>query len=194
MSTFRLIQRARGNLARAARKTGLVILLLLSGCLVPGERGVPGLTVSSAAFARDGPIPAMYTCDGANVTPPLSWGTLPQGTASLALMVTDSDAPGGTFTHWVAYNIPPGTREIPAGVPGRSALPAGSVQGTNDFGRQGYGGPCPPRGRPHHYHFTVYALDTALSPRGRQDGRMVLSAMRGHILAQGEIVGTYGRA
>lgn len=194
MENFRLIPPVREGAVRAARPLTLLLFFILSGCLVPGEKGgAPALSVSSRAFAPGGEIPMMYTCDGANITPPLSWGTVPPGTASLAVLVTDPDAPGGTFFHWVAYNIPPGTTEIPAGAPGKTVLPAGSVQGTNDFGHQGYGGPCPPPGRPHRYHFTIYALDTSLSVGGRWDGRMVLGALGGHILARGETVGTYLR-
>jgi Raf kinase inhibitor-like YbhB/YbcL family protein len=136
----------------------------------------------------------MYTCDGANVSPPLSWTDPPPGTAGFAILVTDPDAPGGTFTHWVACNIPSGTREIPAGARGKNALPAGSVEGRNDFGRAGYGGPCPPGGRAHHYHFTVYALDTALTISGKRDGQMLQEALKGHVLAWGEITGIYSRA
>ncbi|MDD1669794.1 MAG: YbhB/YbcL family Raf kinase inhibitor-like protein [Methanomicrobiales archaeon] len=136
----------------------------------------------------------MYTCDGTDISPPLSWGPAPQGTASIAILVTDPDASGGTFIHWVAYNIPPGTREIPAGAPGKDVMPAGSVQGMNDMGRPGYGGPCPPKGKPHHYHFTVYALDSAINLTGKRDGRMLAEALAGHTLAQGDLVGIYRRA
>ncbi|HTY52611.1 MAG TPA: YbhB/YbcL family Raf kinase inhibitor-like protein [Methanomicrobiales archaeon] len=194
MRTFRLVQRARDDLAQVSRQLGLVILLILSGCLVPaGKGGGPALNVSSGAFPRDGQVPVAYTCDGANISPPLSWGGVPEGTASIAVVVTDPDAAGRPFVHWAAYNIPPGTREIPAGAPGRRALPAGSLEGTNDFGKTGYAGPCPPPGKPHHYHFTVSALDMTIAPGGRQDGRTLVQAMAGHILAQGEIVGTYQR-
>jgi Raf kinase inhibitor-like YbhB/YbcL family protein len=194
MENLRLAHRVRDGIATASRSLTLVLLLLLSGCLIPGERaGVPALNVSSAAFAPGGTIPVMYTCDGANISPSLSWSSLPKGTARVAIMVTDPDAPGGTFMHWVAYNIPSGTREIPAGAPGKNILPEGSDEGTNDFGRQGYGGPCPPRGKPHHYHFTVYALDTPLTISGKRDGRMLLQALEGHLLAEGETVGIYQR-
>ncbi|MDD1669275.1 MAG: YbhB/YbcL family Raf kinase inhibitor-like protein [Methanomicrobiales archaeon] len=195
MKHLRLVAGACERVGRAARHLILLLLFISSGCLVPGGRGgAPTLEVSSGAFARDGQIPAMYTCDGANISPPLSWAPVPLGTASIALLATDPDAPGGTFIHWVAYNIPPGTRAIPEGAPGRNVMPAGSVQGTNDMGRQGYGGPCPPRGKPHHYHFTIYALDSTLNLTGSRDGRMLEGALAGHILAQGELVGLYSRA
>ena len=190
-----LVTRVREGAARAARYLTLLLLFMSSGCLIPGGRGgAPALEVSSEAFAGDGQIPVMYTCDGTDISPPLSWGPAPQGTASIAILVTDPDAPGGAFIHWVAYNIPAGTRGIPAGTPGRNVLPAGSVQGMNDMGRQGYGGPCPPRGKPHHYHFTVYALDSAVNLTGKRDGRTLAGALGGHILAQGELVGIYRRA
>jgi Raf kinase inhibitor-like YbhB/YbcL family protein len=195
MEKLMLIPRVREGALRVTRTLTLVLLFILSGCLVPAERGgVPVLGVSSAAFAPDGNIPQMYTCDGTDISPPLSWDPVPQGTRSIAILVTDPDAPSGTFIHWVAYNIPPGTREIPAGIPGRSILPAGSLQERNDMGRAGYGGPCPPRGKPHHYHFTVVALDSTMTLAGNQDGRMLQGAMAGHILARGEIVGIYSRA
>lgn len=195
MKHLRLITGVREGAARAARHLVLVLLFISSGCLIPGGRGgAPALDVSSDAFARDGQIPVLYTCDGTDISPPLSWGPVPQRTASIAILVTDPDAPGGTFIHWVAYNIPPGTRAIPAGAPGKDVLPTGSVQGVNDMGRQGYGGPCPPKGKPHHYHFTVYALDSTINLTGKRDGRMLAEALAGHILAQGELVGIYGRA
>ena len=193
MGTIRLAQQVREGAAMTLRQIALVMLFLLSGCLVTGERSVPSLNVSSAAFNSGAPIPVMYTCDGANASPPLSWSGVPQGTAGLALVVSDPDASRGTFIHWVAYNIPPGTREIPAGAPGKSALPAGSVQGTNDFGRAAYGGPCPPPGKPHHYHFTVYALDAPLTLSGNRDAGALTQAIAGHVLARGELVGIYQR-
>jgi hypothetical protein len=195
MGNIRLIHRVQDGAARAARELTLVILFLCSGCLVQGERGsMPPLRVSSGAFAQDGQIPVVYTCDGTDTSPPLAWSPVPEGTAGIALLVTDPDAPGGTFVHWVAYNIPPGTRDIPPGVPGKAPLPAGSIQGMNDMGSLGYGGPCPPKGKPHHYHFTVYALDTAVTVTGKRDGRMLAQALAGHILARGELVGIYKRS
>ena len=195
MKNLRLVDSIREGAARAARPLVTVLVFICSGCLVPGERGLmPVFNVSSGAFARDGQIPVVYTCDGANISPPLSWGPVPEGTSSIAILVSDPDAPGGTFIHWVAYNIPPGTREIAAGAPKNTVLPAGSVQGANDFGRQAYGGPCPPPGKPHHYHFTVYALDSIINITGKRYGRMLEEALAGHILAKGETVGIYRRA
>jgi Raf kinase inhibitor-like YbhB/YbcL family protein len=195
MKHLRMVTRVHDGAAGVARHLPLLILFISSGCLIHGGRGgAPALEVSSDAFVKDGQIPVVYTCDGTDISPPLSWGPVPQGTAGIAILVTDPDAPGGTFIHWVAYNIPPGTRRIPAGAPGKNPLPAGSVQGMNDMGRQGYGGPCPPKGKPHHYHFTVYALDSAINLTGKRDGRMLADALGIHVLAQGELVGLYRRA
>jgi len=195
MGNIALADRIRRRAAGALRGLPLITLFLLSGCLVPGERGgVPALSVSSAAFAPNGQIPVVYTCDGANISPPLSWGPVPRGTETIAILLTDPDAPGGTFIHWVVYNIPAETRGIPAGSPGKDILPAGSTQGMNDMGREGYGGPCPPRGMPHHYHFKVYALDSTFGLTGKRDGRTLAEALAGHIVAEGETIGIYRRA
>ena len=142
------------------------------------------LKVTSSAFEHKGLIPRKYTCDGIDVNPPLNIDGLPEGTASLVLIVDDPDAPMGTWDHWVVWNIPP-VREIEEdSVPG--------VEGLNDFRKHSYGGPCPPSGT-HRYFFKVYALDTklALSPDSRK--KDVERAMKGRILAEGEIVGLYSR-
>lgn len=148
--------------------------------------------VWSASFSDGGAIPPEYTCDGADLSPNLQWGNAPAGTKSLAVVVHDPDAPAD-FTHWVAYNIPPGARELAEGASAQSAMPPGSAEGVNSFDRLGYGGPCPPPGEPHHYFFHVYALDVRLDlPQGA--GREQLdAAMRQHIVAEGEIVGVYRR-
>jgi Raf kinase inhibitor-like YbhB/YbcL family protein len=199
MVTCRLSTRIREGRIRegavlAACHLALLFILLTSGCLVPGGGGTPPLEVSSVVFTAGGQIPVASTCDGEDSSPPLSWAPVPMGTKSLALLVTDPDAPGRTFIHWAAYNIPPGTRRLPAGDPGKEVLPEGSLQGTNDMGRAAYNGPCPPKGTPHRYHFTISALDTMLNLTGSQDGRMLEEAMAGHVLARGELVGIYQRA
>ena len=151
------------------------------------------LTVSSSAFKEGDRIPAKYTCQGQDVSPPLAWGEPPAGTQSVALIVDDPDAPGGVFTHWVLFNIPPDSRELPAAVPIQAELARGALQGKTDFGRLGDGGPCPPPGRSHRYQFTLYALDQPLGLEGGASKKQLLSAMEGHILAQGQLTGTYQR-
>ena len=149
-------------------------------------------TLSSAAFAHQGAIPSKYTCEGADLSPPLSWSGLPPGTKSLALIVDDPDAPDPaapkmTWVHWVIYNLPPDAPGLPEGA---SALPAGTLQGMNDWQRTGYGGPCPPIGR-HRYFHKLYALDTVLPDLGTPTKAALEKAMDGHVLAKTELVGTY---
>jgi len=149
-------------------------------------------TLSSSAFAHQGAIPGKYTCEGADLSPPLSWSGLPPGTKSLALIVDDPDAPDPaapkmTWVHWVIYNLPPAAPGLPEGA---SALPAGTLQGMNDWQRTGYGGPCAPIGR-HRYFHKLYALDTVLPDLGRPTKATLEQAMKGHILGQAELVGTY---
>ena len=151
------------------------------------------LEVSSPAFQEGDRIPAKYTCEGQDVSPLLAWSEPPVGTQSFALIVDDPDAPGGVFTHWVLFNIPSDSRELPEAVPTRAQLPSGALQGENDFGKIGYGGPCPPPGRPHRYQFALYALDQLLDLKAGVSKKQLLDAMRGHILAQGQLTGTYER-
>src|SRR3989304_2756237 len=122
------------------------------------------IQLTSSAFTDGSPIPARHTCDGPDVSPMLKWSGAPAGTKSFALICDDPDAPAGTWVHWVIYGIPPDTTDLPEGVPPDETLPDGSRQGKNDFGRIGYGGPCPPPGKPHRYYFKIYALDTAPKP------------------------------
>lgn len=151
------------------------------------------MRINSSAFKPHQPIPARYTCTGPNVSPPLAWDAPPNGTQSLVLVCDDPDAPGGTWTHWLVYNIPVGTHELPEGVAPHMMLPDGSRQGVNDFRAVGYGGPCPPPGHPHRYHFTLYALSTTLDLPPRASKTHVLRGMTGHLLAQAELIGTYQR-
>jgi hypothetical protein len=148
------------------------------------------LTTSSFQGSQ---IPGKFTCDGEEVSPQLAWSAPPAGTASFALLVTDPDAPRGTFTHWVLYDLPAATRSLPEGLPARGELPDGARQGRNGFGSLGYGGPCPPGNSPHHYIFTLYALDTKLNLPGGATRTQVEEAMQGHILAHGELIGLYRR-
>jgi hypothetical protein len=146
------------------------------------------LKLMSDAFQNGQAIPSYHTCDGANQSPPISWGEPPDGTKSFALVVDDPDAPSGTFRHWGAFDIPASARRLGAG----QAL---GVQARNDFGDSGYGGPCPPKGHgAHHYHFKLYALNTdKLGLSGNAKVGAVEDAAREHALAQGELVGTYER-
>jgi Raf kinase inhibitor-like YbhB/YbcL family protein len=156
-----------------------------------------GLTITSQVFAHNGEIPAKYTCDGKDVSPPLAWSNLPAGTKSIALIVDDPDAPDPaapkmTWVHWVLYNIPAGATGLPEGVkPGE--LPKGTKEGLNDWKRTGYGGPCPPVGR-HRYFHKLYALDVVLRDLGRATKQDLERAMKGHILVSAELVGTYKRS
>jgi Raf kinase inhibitor-like YbhB/YbcL family protein len=150
------------------------------------------IQVSSTAFQEGGMIPPQYTCDGADVSPPLSWQSIPEGTRSIALIADDPDAPMGTFVHWVLYDLPADVRELQEDVPDAKTLPNGAKQGANGFGRIGYGGPCPPSGT-HRYFFKVYALDTPTNLPPGQKKAQLLRAMEGHILAQGQIMGKYKR-
>jgi hypothetical protein len=149
------------------------------------------MAIASAAFQDGESIPSQYTCDGQNKSPALSWSGVPEGTQSFALILDDTDAPGGTFTHWVIFNIPANTLELEEAIPTTPQLESGALQGRNDFGGIGYSGPCPPPGASHHYHFVVYALDLTLDLSAGASKTQVLSVMQGHILAQAELIGIY---
>ena len=151
------------------------------------------ISISSDAFENGSSIPTEYTCDGDDRSPALLWKDLPEGTRSIALIVDDPDAPGKTWVHWVIYNIPADSTGLTTAVPKNKSLDDGSLQGKNDFGKIGYNGPCPPPGKPHRYFFKVYALDTTLSLTSGATKSQVEAAMSGHILAQGEMIGKYGR-
>ncbi len=169
-------------------------LAVVSGCIA-GEKEantMEKIVVSSEAFKDGETIPSEYTCDGKNVSPALSWKGIPAGAKSIALIVDDPDAPGGMFVHWVLYNIPANVQKLPGGMPKNETLGDGSRHGMTDFGRVGYGGPCPPKGT-HRYYFKVYALDTMLNMQPGASKKQLESAMKGHILAQGELMGTYKR-
>jgi len=151
------------------------------------------LEIKSTAFQEGSEIPRQYTCEGRDVSPPLSWSRPPEGTRSQALIMDDPDAPMGVFTHWVLFNIPPGLTSLRENLPKAGSIPAVGMQGTNDFGRPGYGGPCPPGGRPHHYRFIIHALDATLSLAPGSSKEELVEAMAGHTLAMGHLVGTYER-
>jgi Raf kinase inhibitor-like YbhB/YbcL family protein len=152
------------------------------------------LTITSTAFAGNGAIPALYTCEGKDLSPPVAWSGVPAGAKSLALIVDDPDAPDPaapkmTWVHWVLYGIPPSATGLAEAVK-PAALPSGTREGSNDFGRTAYGGPCPPIGR-HRYFFKLYALDTALPDLKQPTKAALEKAMQGHVLAQATLVGTY---
>jgi Raf kinase inhibitor-like YbhB/YbcL family protein len=150
------------------------------------------IKVSSTAFEEEGMIPAKYTCDEEDVSPPLAWDSIPEGTKTLALICDDPDAPVGTWVHWVLFNLPADISELPENIPPEKELENGAKQGTNDFGRIGYGGPCPPGGT-HRYYFKLYALDVELDLEAGERKPQLLEAMEGHILAEGQLMGRYSR-
>jgi len=163
------------------------------------------IKITSSAFEDGGLIPAKYTCDGADVSPPLQWDAVgadvspplqwdavPEGTRSIALICDDPDAPMGTWVHWVLFNLPSDAKELAENIPTEETLPNGAKQGVNDFGRVGYGGPCPPGGT-HRYFFKIYALDTEVGLQAGADKRRLLKTMEGHILGQGQLIGKYKR-
>lgn len=151
------------------------------------------MELKSTSFSEGAGIPARYTCDGAGVSPGLDWSGAPTLTKSFALIVHDPDAPVD-FTHWLAYDIPSGVHQLAEGASNDGAMPHGSAEGENGFRRMGYGGPCPPGGKPHHYIFLLYALDTNLGLPAGATREQVQSAMRSHIVATGRLVATYGRS
>jgi Raf kinase inhibitor-like YbhB/YbcL family protein len=181
----------------------LIVSMLLCACggLMPGSvpptspagQTMPSVALTSTAFQEGDLIPKKYTCDGQDISPPLAWSGLPQGTKSLALICDDPDAPLKTWVHWVVFNMPATVKELPEGVPVQEKLAAGGIQGRSDFGKNGYGGPCPPFGT-HRYVFKLYALDTELTLDGRAGKGEAVKAMEGHILAQGQLVGKYKRS
>lgn len=150
------------------------------------------INVGSTAFTEAGMIPRQYTCDGEDMSPPLSWSGIPEGTKSIAIIADDPDAPGGMWVHWVVYNLPPDLKGLPENVPAQKTLAKGGIQGQTDFRRIGYGGPCPPSGT-HRYFFKVYALDAILDLDPGAIKKRLLNAMEGHILAEGELMGKYKR-
>ncbi|MFB3145394.1 MAG: YbhB/YbcL family Raf kinase inhibitor-like protein [Candidatus Methylomirabilales bacterium] len=150
------------------------------------------MQITSQAFEAGGMIPAKYTCDGPDLSPPLRWADPPAGTQSYALIADDPDAPVGTWVHWVLWNIPADASGLEENLPKSASLPNGAKQGTTDFRRIGYGGPCPPSGT-HRYFFKLYALDTMLELPSSTTKRDLEGAMQGHILGQAELVGKYQR-
>jgi Raf kinase inhibitor-like YbhB/YbcL family protein len=182
-------------------KSVLLILASLSvsaGCKSASKEMQSGdspmsIEVTSTVFQQGTPIPKQFTGDGADQSPPLSWTELPAGTNSIALICDDPDAPRGTWVHWVLFNLPPQTRDLEAGVPTTATLGNGAKQGKNDFGNIGYGGPAPPRGKAHRYLFKLYALAVTVDLPPSSTKADLEAAMKGQILAEGQLIGTYKR-
>jgi Raf kinase inhibitor-like YbhB/YbcL family protein len=152
-----------------------------------------GMVLTSPDFTEGQTLRRNCTADGADASPALRWSQAPPGTKSFALIFRDVDAPGGTFTHWLIYNIPGTASSVPEGVPRQEKLDDGSVQGTNDFQAIGYNGPHPPSGRPHNYHFELYALDAVLPVEAGVEATRLLGLMKDHVLATAGLMGTYRR-
>ena len=150
------------------------------------------MKLTSPAFSEGALIPVEYTCTGGDFSPPLAWSDLPAGAKSLVLIVDDPDAPVGTWVHWVAFNLPVTGRGLPEGIKDAKQLPGGGVQGANSWRRTGYGGPCPPSGI-HRYFFKLYALDTILSLDNKAAAKDVQAAMKGHALAETQLMGRFKR-
>jgi Raf kinase inhibitor-like YbhB/YbcL family protein len=191
---------------RTASGLSMIILLLLPACgRDPSSESLPvgkdpalmTIHIESSAFAGGGTIPRLYTCDGKEVSPPLAWSGVPETARSLALICDDPDAPRGTWTHWVIFDIPATVRSFGEGVPAHERVELGAggetaLQGKNDFGKTGYGGPCPPSGT-HRYFFRIYALDTVLNLGTGTTRQDLLRSIKGHVLAEGELIGRYSR-
>ncbi len=151
------------------------------------------IVLSSPAFQKGDKIASIYTCQGENISPALEWSSIPEGSQSLALIMDDLDAPGSVFTHWVLFNIPPDKKGLEEDVKPVFRLPDGSRQGMNDFGKIGYGGPCPPSGYPHNYRFSLFALDIRLDLEPGISKYQLLDAAKGHILDKGLLGGSFQR-
>jgi len=147
----------------------------------------------TTSFEPGGFIPKRFTCEASDVSPALSWSEPPAGTQSFAIIEDDPDAPSGTFVHWLVYDLPATSRQLSEALPGSDHMAGGGRQGTNGFSRTGYSGPCPPPGKPHRYFIRLYALDGKLDLRPAASRRELDSAMQGHILAQGELMGRFRR-
>jgi Raf kinase inhibitor-like YbhB/YbcL family protein len=170
-------------------------MVITEGALSEGGDGGIGMgfQLQSDVFEPGAQIPSKFTCDGQNVSPPLSWSGLPPGSGSVALIMEDPDAPAGIWVHWVLFNIPSSLNGLQEGVPADETLSDGSVSGLNSWRRSGYGGPCPPSGT-HRYFFRLYALDGPLDLPAGATKELLLEAMQGHVLGQAETMGTYSRS
>jgi len=160
---------------------------------IPEGEKIMAFQITSPAFEEGATIPTQFTCDGPDISPALKWTEPPEGTRSFALICDDPDAPMGTWVHWVIYNIPGETSELPEGVAKDKTLESGAKQGITDFKRVGYGGPCPPPGPAHRYYFKLYALDSELELEPGRSKKDLLKAMEGHLLGEAQLMGRYGR-
>ena len=151
------------------------------------------MELTSSVFKDGGRIPDRYTCMGEDISPELKWRGVPENTASLVLIMDDPDAPAGTFTHWVIFNLKAEANGLSEAIPSTPEFPNGTTQGRNDFDRTGYGGPCPPPGSPHHYNFRLYAIGKMLDLPAGTSKKQVLSAIIGHVLAEAKLTGIYQR-
>jgi hypothetical protein len=187
---------AGGNNRRFAG-TPVVFIACLAACVLTraaiGQSPGVALKVGSSSFREGQPIPIEYTCAGADISPPLHWSAGPAGTKTFALICDDPDAPSGTWCHWVLYNLPTATTDLPEKTPTTATLAGDARQGTNDFKRTGYSGPCPPPGKPHRYFFKIYALDTTLALKPGATRQELLRAIAGHVIAKGDTVGIFQR-
>ena len=156
-----------------------------------GRSRTEKLHLGSAAFSEGESIPMRFTCSGENISPPLTWSGVPKAAKSIALICDDPDAPARTWIHWVLFNISPTVEGLPEAVPAKDTLSGGAQQGMNDFGQVGYGGPCPPTGKPHRYFFKVYALDRMLRLKSGAGKKDLEKAMKGHIVAEARFMGKY---
>lgn len=157
-----------------------------------GEASMP-FTISSPSFSNAASIPRKFSCQGADVSPQLTWSEPSTPTKTFALLVDDPDAPVGNWNHWTMWNVPPSLHGLPEGMSKDARLPDGTEQGRNDFNKTGYNGPCPPAGKPHRYYFKLFALDTRLDLKADSGKKELEAAMKGHIVAQAELMGTYRR-
>ena len=171
--------------------TSLICLLFINNFSLAAF-GNSKIEIKSSAFENNGSIPKQYTCDGENFSPPLLWNNIPEGTKSLALILDDPDAPSGTWTHWIIFNMPPASKGLQEGVLPIQDMAHETKQGINDFKKIGYGGPCPPSGT-HRYFFKLYALDTKLNLESGNTKKQLEATMKEHVISQAELVGKYKR-
>jgi len=181
-------------------RMNLLFAMTLSGCLpmarCADNNNTPktmNIQITSTAFSEGQPIPAKYSCEGSDISPPLQWTNTPANAKSFALIMDDPDAPVGTWVHWVLYDLSANATGLPENVAKTQTISNGAKQGMNTWPRLGYGGPCPPPGKPHRYFFKLYALDTMLDLKPGLTKKDLLKAMEGHVLAEGQLMGTYQR-